>query len=260
MPKKTDELVSKYFLNLNENDLAIWKYISNHKKEVSELTLIDLAKRCNYSKSSIHRFAQKISYNGFSELKYALKSESSSGKLDNNLMDRYISIVSNSMNEMKNRNFDAVFQLIQKSKKVFIYGTGTLQRAVAQEMRRVFLAGDEYFYVAEGVDEIDSLTGTLNTDDLVFIISLRGRSDNAYSFAKDLKIKGVPFITITSFSENPISHLSNENIFVNLDRVPIENCKEYSVLDPYFILVSILFLRYMEYKEKNSIDEVQQKS
>jgi len=247
---KTEELVSKHFLELNDNDLSIWKYISNHKKEVSESTLIDLAKKCNYSKSSIHRFAQKISYNGFSELKYALKLELETDELEGNLIDRYVSIISNSMNEMKYRDFTKVFQLIQSSKKVFIYGTGTLQRAVAQEMRRVFLAGDEHFYVVEGVDEIGSLTDTLTTEDLVFIISLKGRSDNAYSFAQDLKVKGVPFVVITSFSENQIAHLSNENIFINLDQVPIGNGKKYSVLDPYFILVSILFLRYMEYKQE----------
>lgn len=250
MSIKTEELVSKYFFDLNENDLAIWKYISNNKKEASESTLVNLAKKCNYSKSSIHRFAQKISYKGFSELKYALKAELEAEDLEGNLIDQYVSIIANSMNEMKYRDFSTIFQLIQSSKKVFIYGTGTLQRAVSQEMRRVFLAGDEHFYVVEGVDEIGSLTDTLTTEDLVFIISLRGRSDNAHSFAKDLKVKGVPFVVITSFSENQIAHFSNENIFVNLEQVPIGNWKKYSVLDPYFILVSILFLRYMEYKQK----------
>lgn len=246
---KTDELVTKHFFELNENDLSIWKYISNHKKEVSESTLLELAQKCNYSKSSILRFTQKISYKGFSELKYALKMELESEELEGNLIDRYISIISNSMNEMKYRDFTSVFDLISQSQKVFIYGTGTLQRAVAQEMRRVFLAGDEHFYVVEGVDEISSLTDTLSTEDLVFIISLKGKSDNAYSFARDLKIKGIPFVAITSFVESKISQLSNENIFVNLDQVPVGSNKEYNVLDPYFILVSILFLRYMEYKK-----------
>ena len=40
MSIKTEELVSKYFFDLNENDLAIWKYISNNKKEASESTLV----------------------------------------------------------------------------------------------------------------------------------------------------------------------------------------------------------------------------
>ena len=38
-----------------------------------------------------------------------------------------------------------------------------------KEMRRVFLAGDEHFYVVEGVDEIGSLTDTLTTEDLVLL-------------------------------------------------------------------------------------------
>lgn len=45
MSIKTEELVSKYFFDLNENDLAIWKYISNNKKEASESTLVNLVSR-----------------------------------------------------------------------------------------------------------------------------------------------------------------------------------------------------------------------
>ncbi|MCW3745141.1 hypothetical protein OM428_10325 [Enterococcus gallinarum] len=76
-----------------------------------------MAKKCNYSKSSIHRFAQKISYKGFSELKYALKAELEAEDLEGNLIDQYVSIIANSMNEMKYRDFSTIFQLIQSSKK-----------------------------------------------------------------------------------------------------------------------------------------------
>lgn len=244
---KVEEQVSQYLHTLSDNDLNIWKYISTHKEETINATLEEIAKNSNSSKSSIHRFAQKISFKGFSELKYALKNELTVNSLDTNIIDNYIYSISKSMSEMKHRDFTSIIKLIVKSKKVFLYGTGTLQRTVAQEMRRVFLTGNKHFYVVEGVDEIGSLTETLTSEDMVFIISLKGQSDNAYSFAKSLKTRSVPFVTITSFSENHISHLSNDSIYINLEQLTLGNDHYYNVLDSYFILVSILFLRYMEY-------------
>jgi len=244
---RVEERVNKYFHTLSDNDLNIWKYISNNKEEVSRATLQDIAKKSNSSKSSIHRFAQKISFKGFSELKYALKNELTADELNSDLIDSYTSTIAKSLKDMTNRNFTSIIKLIGESKKVVLYGTGTLQRAVAQEMRRVFLSGNKHFYVVEGVDEIDSLTETLSPEDTVFIISLKGQSDNAYSFAKSLKSRGVPFVTITSFSENKLSRLSDESVLLNLEQLSLGNGNYYNILDPYFVLVSVLFLRYMEY-------------
>lgn len=244
---KVEELVNQHLHVLSDNDLNIWKYISAHKEAVANATLEEIAANSHSSKSSIHRFAQKISFKGFSELKYTLKNELTTNELDTNIIDNYISYISKTMGDMKNRDFTSIIELIISSKKVFLYGTGTLQRAVAQEMRRVFLAGNKHFYVVEGVDEIGSLTESLSSEDMVFIISLNGRSDNAYSFAKNLKSRKIPFVTITSFSENQISQLSDDSIFINLERLSLGKGNYYDILDAYFILVSILFLRYTEY-------------
>lgn len=119
-------------------------------------------------------------------------------------------------------------------------------------MRRVFLSGNEHFYVTEGVDEIGALSGTLTKDDLVIIISLKGQSDNAQKFAKQLVLQGVPFISITSFEENAISHLSNESVFVNTSELDIGSGRKYQALDSYFILVNIIFLNYMTYKNQHN--------
>ena len=90
--------------------------------------------------------------------------------------------------------------MIYHSQKVFLYGTGTLQRNVAKEMRRIFLAGHEHFYMIDGVDELSALFNTLTSEDLVFVISLNGKSDNAINFAQQLSLNGIPFISMTSIT------------------------------------------------------------
>lgn len=249
-----ENLVAKHLSELNESDLYIWRYVAAHRRETVNLTLAELARRCNASKSSVLRFCQKLSFAGFSEFRYALKSEldhmGPSAAEPVQLTKRYGQAISKTLSDMLSRDFTPIFQLIDQSEKVFLYGTGTLQRMVAREMRRVFLTGGEYFYVIEGVDEIDALASTLTSNDMVFIISQQGRSDNARSFAELLNARGVPFVSITSFLDNDISHLSSERIFVNLDDIELGDGKSYRVCDPYFMLVSILFMRYEEYRAR----------
>lgn len=247
---RIDELVTRHFRELGDNDRNIWRYISEHREQAAFATLDELSRDCNSSKSSILRFCQKISFSGFSEFKYALRGElalEDETPTGAELMECYASLITRSMNDFRTRDFSGVFRLIEQSKKVFLYGTGTLPRAVAQEIRRVFLTGDKLFYVVEGVDEITALANALSPDDLVFVISLHGTSDNARSFARDMRARGISFVSLTSSHESEISHLSDEAIFVEDASIALGGGRTFEVLEPYFVLVGILFLRYGEY-------------
>ncbi len=147
-----------------------------------------------------------------------------------------------------NRDYSQICEMIYHSQKVFLYGTGTLQRNVAKEMRRIFLAGHEHFYMIDGVDELSALFNTLTSEDLVFVISLNGKSDNAINFAQQLSLNGIPFISMTRIQDNKIAHYSSQSIYVDTPEFPIGASNLYQVTDLYFILADILFLNYMQYK------------
>ncbi|KMT59892.1 transcriptional regulator [Listeria fleischmannii 1991] len=70
---KLEELVNKNYEQLNQNDKHIWNYILMNKRLCSEMNINDLAKNCAVSRTTILRFAKKISLSGFSELKIHLK-------------------------------------------------------------------------------------------------------------------------------------------------------------------------------------------
>ena len=56
---KLEELINQHYDHLNENDFYIWNYISKHKKECEKLAIDQLAYKCNVSRTTILRFAQK---------------------------------------------------------------------------------------------------------------------------------------------------------------------------------------------------------
>lgn len=244
---KLDELVNRHFTSLKQNDLHIWKYISNHKKECCNLTIDELAEKCNVSRSSILRFSQRISLKGYSELKVYLKWDEQKTAMQKDLVESYCGTISRLIENYGKLDFTEICKMIYKSKKVFLYGTGALQRTVAKEMRRIFLSAHEHFYMIDGVDELDALFNTLTSEDLVFMISLNGQSDNAKSFAQHLNLKGIPFISMTRIKDNEIAHYSSQSIFVDTPELNLGTASPYLVLDLYFILADILFLNYIQY-------------
>ena len=69
------ERVANCYDVLNENDLYIYHYILNNKKEVLKMTIYELAEKCYISHTNIFLFAKKVGLDGFSELKIQLKWE-----------------------------------------------------------------------------------------------------------------------------------------------------------------------------------------
>lgn len=73
---RLEELVEANYDKLNENDFYIWRYIVYHKNECKEMSIQQLAEKCNVSHTTILRFVHKLGLDGYSEMKVYLKWES----------------------------------------------------------------------------------------------------------------------------------------------------------------------------------------
>ena len=227
---KIDDLVNLHYDKLNQSDLHIWKYINAHRKESSNLTIDELASRCNVSRTTILRFAQKLSLKGYSELKVYLKWENKEVNKEMDSIESVCDMFKNSIDEMEKNDYHKACKMIYDSKRVFIYGTGFFQTLVAQDLKRVFLSGKKCFSIIDG------------------IISYSGESSQVKSFAKQLLIRDIPFISITQLKTNNLARLSNESIYINTKTVNIGNNISYNSTNLFFIFVELFFLKYMNYK------------
>lgn len=255
-----EDLVIKNFEMLTTTDKHIWQYIKENKKRVYKLNLKSLAQKCNVSTSAIVRFSKRISLQGFSELKYLLRQEDEPEKFNGNIFEQYQIKMDEFFENITKKDLRPVCRLLSSSKKIFVYGTGTLQRTIAQEIRRLFLTINIPIFFIEGVDELSALTASLTQDDVVILITLKGSSDNAILFAKNLKANGIPFISIVERVDNEISRLSDQNIFIDPIELKLNPSRQLSIKDPYFIMVSVLFIRMNRYLceiKENTIDKKQ---
>lgn len=253
-----EELVNNNYDRLNENDLYIWKYICSHKRECCKMSIDELAKECNISRTTISRFTQKLSLEGFSEFKIRLKWECDErDNCEDSTVDDIYENYHKTIEDMREKDILEICRMIYRSKNLFVYGTGTVQAAVADELKRHFIRGNKFFITLRGECEMDMILNIATEEDLIVIISLSGETKLAVEFAKKIKAKNIPSISITKLSDNQIAKLSNQNLYITTECMKIKEEITFESTSQYFILIEMLFLKYIMYLkqlEKNSIE------
>ena len=143
-----EELMNRYYENLNENDKLICKYIINNKDTCYKLSIDEFASKCNVSTTTLFRFAKKISLPGFSELKARLRLEVESRTNEkSDFLTNVTSSYHKLVEDIKNRDCDNVFENIYKSKRIIVFGSGYAQARVASEFKRIFYQQKKLFLI-----------------------------------------------------------------------------------------------------------------
>ena len=244
-----EELINKHYDNLNENDFHIWNYISNNKKECEKLAIDQLAYKCNVSRTTILRFAQKISLKGYSELKLYLKLENKKPKENMNQTEMVCETYNKVIESIKNRDCTDIFKKFDSARNIYIYGMGMVQSSIKKELRRIFMTAGKMLYDLSGYQESEISLNIANSEDLFIIISVSGENKFLIDFASQLQVRNIPILSITKLKENTLSQMSNYNLYISsVTFLETINEMSYESVTSYFILIEILFLKYIEYK------------
>ena len=255
---RLEEIINKHRQSLNDTDMVIYKYIVQHRAESRHISIHELAKNCAVSSTTIVRFAQKLGFDGFGDLKAVLKMEEGAESyyredVLQDLQDFYTQTAS----KVFKRNFDSASRLIHEANRVFIFASGYVQSNVAQELKRLFFYDNVLIYEISGREEFSSIAQTLTTDDLFIFVSLSGETPLVVDFARNLQLLDVPFISITKLHDNTLASLSTVNLYVSPARFQLyDNEDEHTAFQsmmPYFMLIEVWFVKYRMYlrrKEK----------
>lgn len=244
-----EELINDNYDKLNENDFYIWQYIDHHKQDCQKMSIQQLAKECNVSHSTILRFTKKIGLDGYSELKYHLKQEiNQTNKFDYQTLDDVTNELRDTVDMMKNRDIDHILELIKNAQHIYIYGTGDVQRHAAKELKREFIYCKKIIYVIEGETEIDNALRYVTKDDIFILISFSGDNEIVVTLAKALKRLKIPTIGIGIDKKNFLMQNIDEYIGFHTSMFQTGFFhKDYCCNAHYFLIMNMLFLRYLEY-------------
>lgn len=249
------EIINKQYSLLSENDLIIWHYIDENKEKCIAGSIEQLAKACNFSKSSVVRFSQKLGFSGFSELKTYLKMSidttpviaSKSQNLDV-LCDHYL----HSIQKLKEEDFTDVFELMYQAHRIYLFGSGQVQYSACKELARIFCTEGIYLYPLDTTPNYEAMRRNVTPEDTVIVVSTSGESKEIIKFAKFLKLQGIRFISITKSQQNTLASISDFNIFFQSPKYMLYHSKNKMIESTsiLFFLFEILSLKYQHFLEQ----------
>ena len=252
---RLEEIINKQRQKLNATDMLIYKYIVQHRVAARHISIHELAKSCAVSSTTIVRFAQKLGFDGFGDLKAVLKMEDEAqADYKADVLEDLQHFYAQTASKVFKRNFDSASRLIHEANRVFIFASGYVQSNVAQELKRLFFYDNVLIYEISGREEFTSIARNLTTDDLFIFVSLSGETPLVVDFARQLQLLDVPFISITKLHDNTLASLSTVNLYVSPARFHLYDADDehtaFQSMMPYFMLVEVWYVKYRMYLQR----------
>lgn len=249
MKTTLDHLVQANYDSLNENDLQIWNYITQHKRECIDIKIEQLAEICHVSRTSILRFTKKISLNGFSELKFKLKQdEENQHQLTDMDIKEFNDIYLQSVNIIKEYDFLPACEVLNQAKRVFSYGIGEVFSGVMQILKSNLFLMNCMINPIQGTGEMQFVINQINTEDAVILFTMSGNDSITLNFAKQLKEKGCKVIAICGNRYGEVNSYTDLCYFFTPipQKIKIDQ-DEYIPNSLLFYFIELFFLEYTTY-------------
>ena len=242
-----ENLISENYEKLSANDHHIWRYISNNKESASNLSINVLAERCAVSRTTLMRFAQKIGLTGYGELKTYLRWEISRVSLpEQSIVTRVCENNVQTIRHYEKMDFTSISDSLYHAHNIFIYGTGSTQREVGTELKRMFLSVNLVALDLPGEGELVKSINLLNEGDVLFAISKSGQSEFVAKQIQKLRGKGVIVISLTSNHQNKLAAVSDYNLPANIEKYDLGSTSSFETMVQMFLVIEILFAKFID--------------
>ena len=250
------ERINAHLRELSDTDKCIWRCIEGNRTAASRASIHELARACAVSSASVVRFAQKLGFDGFGEMKAFMRMEGASRSLpERDVITSLGSFYDETWRELMRRDYTRASCLIREAHRVFAYASGYVQTNVMQEMKRLFVYDNILIYEIAGREEFYSVYQTAGKDDLFIFVSLSGESERVVEFAEQLSLKGVPILSITEMRHNTLASRSTENLYVMPAEFALpenEARLQFKSMLAYFLLLEIWYVHYRLYVQEQA--------
>lgn len=249
------DIVNQNYSELNETDLAMSSYIVDHSKEIPNMSTQAFAKACLSSKSSVIRFAQKLGFTGFGELRNFLKWQDHEDTLEQHLDFRrqITQDTKKTLEYIQEANWEEIYQKIEKSRNIYILSTGVTQQSQAAELQRLFLLigkPAQMIPASAQSNEFRRIIERLTEEDIIFVLSLSGENTHLENVLNTLSIRHSVIVSVTSLQNNWLSGRAQYNLYASTSRSPLPKDWWLQTASSFFILIEAFAFGYMDYVRK----------
>lgn len=249
-----NDFIHQNYEELSELDLSICQFVIENKVSISSMSITDFARKSLSSKSSVIRFAQKLGFNGYSEMKNFIKWEISNvvpTETSATFFDQVLDDTIQTIQQIKEADWSEMYEALAKCSRIYVISTGVTQKNQAAEIQRLFLLIGKPVQIIPGNAqsvEFKRIVEGLDENDVLFLLSLSGENIGLEGILNILNIKRSIIISITNFKNNWLSGRSTYNLYASSSRSPLPQDWWLQTASTFFILIETFAFGFVDYQ------------
>lgn len=238
--KEIKDKIEKNFSSLPQNQRKIAEYFIDNFDKIPFLTVHQISESTEASVASIVRFAQRVGFSGFSEMRIAITDSLQTKlkhkqtfplfdkrKADGDILTSVANIdiknINDTLSLIEREKFDEAIDLILKSKRIFTAGLGIsylLAEILAYQLTQVSLDSSVLKHTHTVFQEQILY---MNKSDLLITFSFPPYSIETIDAAQFAKRRGIKVISVTNKQSSPITFHSEISLTVNSENMLFTN-------------------------------------
>jgi len=202
-----------------EKRIADW--IMENPREIIPLSIVDLAERCGCGEATIVRFARRLGFSGYQDMKISLAQETGSSSVsttvtsDDAASEIYEKVCNDIYCAMEKTRLALDSEALQKAcekiaaaRRIVIFGLGNSAPVAKDAEHKLLRAGCNAVAYSDNHMQVIAASH-LTKDDIVLAISHSGSSKDIIDALKIAKNTGATTVSITNEGKSPIQSCSD---------------------------------------------------
>lgn len=234
--KQTILKIKMLYPKMGKAEKKIAEWIIENPNGLIPLSITELAEKCGCGEATIVRFAKRLDFGGYQELKISIAREEGTSELTNGITatdscceifekvsnDIYCSLelTKGSLNQA---NFDLAANIILNADQIAIYGLGNSSAVALDFQHKLLRVGCRAAAFSDNHMQVISASH-LTDRDVAVGISHSGSSKDIVDALKIARERGAKTISITNKGKSPIVKVSDIALFT------VSNETQYSIL------------------------------
>lgn len=210
-------MISSFFPSLSKSEKKVAQLILSNPDEIEHLSINEISAMASVGESTVVRFARKIGFSGFQDLKLALaKYQATVIKKDSRESDgekgiiyqQYIDSLAETMGFLKEDQIQKAVTSIHEARRIYIFAVGNSGLVGMNLSNRLKRLGKWVEFVQDG--QLQSIYATMMTkDDLAFAISTSGNTNEVIINVEMAKSHGCKSISLTNYLGSKLTEISD---------------------------------------------------
>lgn len=219
--------INKVILKIEENhnkftksEIKVMDFILQNSKYILEHSIGEISSKIGVSDATLSRFAIKIGFKGFNELRFILDQESNRANIEknynnNSILDRLVNdykiFLDQNAELIKNEDISFLIDCIKNSSRIKIYGVGSSGYFSKEMGFRLSKLGFDSKAITE-THEMKIDANFCNEKDLIIGVSLSGLTNDVIESMNIGRSNGAKTIAFTNYPNSKIGNFSDKII------------------------------------------------